>query len=394
MQLEQLRTIIIKKFGKPIGNHYDVIQLQDAIERDAGKRISTQTIKRFFGLIKSSSRPDPSTLDAFAGYLNFTSYKDFQTWLQLLNSNATSTENDWASEIVLHILKDIYPENLHEQGILQLVKNLFSLFERHPNLTSTIYPKLAESKFGRRYFFQQFVHYDALASHYGMGLEHYLLHESDKHSRLFALSMLCLRDFLTCNDSGCNYYYDKIKEYSLQEVNQYHPFLIGRYYASKLFSNANAGINSADYISEVNHLLLNNDYTCTDIYEGFPCVELVFAEGLIFTGYFEQAFQLLDDNKVKRYHHPVMMDDAFKNHLNILRSFSGLLAGKQSVAQTQKQLPALERAPVYFLCSNYSGLFMNILKAKCNIKPRVSVTKAEECLLNLGFKRLEFYVNH
>jgi hypothetical protein len=393
MPLTQLRQHITRKFGKPISSHYDAIQLQEAIVKESGKRLSTQTIKRFFGLIKSSSRPDPATLDALSGYLKFSSYKDFQNWLSLSVTNVDTEEHDWASEIVLQVLKDIHPENLHEKGLLQLVKNLFTLFERHPNLTSTIYPKLAASKFGRRYFFEQFVHYDALASHYGMGLEHFLLHEKDRPARFFGYSMLCLRDFLTGNNQGCKYYYEKVAEYPLNEVNTFHPFLIGRFHSSHLYMDYISGRNSVDYIGGQIHELINNHRHTEDIYDGFPCAELVFAEALVFTGHFQEAYELLNHKKIKEYKHPPFMDEAFKNHLNVLRNFSGLLCGTLSIEKVQKHLPKLEQAPVYFLCSNYDGLFMNLMKTKCNIQPRAALPKAEECLSSLGFNRLQFYLS-
>lgn len=391
MAVEQLKDLVIRKFGKPVSSHYDSVQLQDAILKESGKRLSTQTIKRFFGLIKSSSRPDPSTLDAFSGYLKFSSYKDVYSWLSLSKTETAYPDHDWASEIVLHILKDIHPENIHEKGLLQLVKNLFILFERHPNLTSTIYPKLAASKFGRRYFFEQFVQYDALSSHYGMGLEHYLLHESERPSRFFGYSMLCMRDFLTGNDEGCRYYYQKVAEYNLEEVQTFHPFLVGRYYSSQVYMDCINSRHNDDFITATISSILSSNRHCDDLFETFPCTEMVFAEALIFTGHFAQAYELLNHKSVKEYKHPQHMDPAFKNHMNVLRIVSGLFAGKLSKDKVIKEVGKFDNSPTYFLCTNYNDFFVHLIKMKCGIQPRLHRANAKKCLADLGFNRLQFF---
>jgi len=391
MAVEKLRELVVRKFGKPVANHYDAVQLQESILKESSKRLSTQTIKRFFGLIKSSSRQDPSTLDAFASFLQFASFKDFASWDALSKPNTGNEQHDWASEIVLQVLKDIHPEYLHEKGLLQLVKNLFTLFERHPNLTSTIYPKLAASKFGRRFFFEQFVHYDALAHHYGMGLEHFLLHENEKPARTFGYSMLCLRDFLMNNNEGCKYYYQKVMSFPYEQVKTWHPFVVGRYHSSQLYMKYINCRNSTEYIRVQCERMLADERCTDDIYAGFPCSELVFAEALIFTGHFSQAYDLLNHEKVKEYTHPPNMDEAFKNHLEVLRTFSGVYADRLTPARAVKELERIDQSPVYFLCHNYTNLFIQLAKARCNINPRVSLAKAEECLRALGFNRLRFY---
>jgi hypothetical protein len=391
MPLHPVKDLVVRKFGKSISSHYDAIQLQEAILKASGKRLSTQTIKRFFGLIKSSSKPDPATLDALASYLHFSSFADLENWLTLTDQSATEQDHDWASEIVLQILHDIHPENLHEQGLLQLVKNLFTLFERHPGLTSNIYPKLAASRFGRRYFFEQFVHYDALAAHYGMGIEHYMLHETEREHRAFGYSILCLRNYLTGKLDACRYYGSKLLEYSKEEIEKYHPFVIGRYYSTKLYVATSFSSATPEFADELMNEVLAVKKRCTDIYDGFPCTEMVFAEALIFTRHYSEAYKLLSHKQVSHYQHPPYMDQAFKNHLGVLRTFTGVYSGNIANEKAARQLTVLEERPAYFLCTNYTQLFLHLTKMKAGLQPRINRKKAQECLDALGFTNLAFF---
>lgn len=382
---QQLKELVTRKFGKDISSHYDVLQLQEAIIKESGKRISSQTIKRFFGLIKSTSKSDPATLDALAGYLHFSSFKDLKKWREIASSKGTLEGNEWASEIILQILKDIKPENLHEPGLLQLIKNLFILFERHPELPSIVYPRLAASEFGRRYFFEQFIHYDALAFHYGMGLEHYLVNENVREHRAFAYSMLCMQSFLTNKAESCKYYFQKIAAYTEEEMANYHPFLIGRYYGCRVYMNAFEGLNSAAYVHEQVQLLMTTERNATDLYHGYPCAEMVFAESLIFTGHFQEAYSLLNSEKVRNYDHPPYMDRAFKTHLQIIRLMAGLFCGSIAAEKGRKEIDKLLESPIYFLCHNYIHLIIHLIKQKLRIQPVQTEKKVQEYLSILGF---------
>lgn len=74
-KLERLKEEICQRFGRKISNHGDVVELADKIPQSA---LSTQTIKRFFGLIKGNTKPSPVTLNALSNYLGYSSWDGFK----------------------------------------------------------------------------------------------------------------------------------------------------------------------------------------------------------------------------------------------------------------------------------------------------------------------------
>ncbi|WP_207497270.1 hypothetical protein [Aridibaculum aurantiacum] len=386
MALHEVRELVSRKFGKKVSSHYDVLQLQEAIVAECGKRISSQTIKRFFGLIKSDSKPDPATLDTLAAYLHFSSYNDLENWRQVAKTNGQETHADqWAGEIVLQIIKDIKPEHLHEKGLMQIIKNLFILIERHPELPSIIYPRLAASEFGRRYFFDQFIHYDALAFHYGNGLEHYLMYETSREHRVLAYNQLVLRGFLTGNFEACRYYFTKLSSFSTVEIERFHPFIVGRYYATKLYMNAIEGDNVVEYVNEQLEKLLEVDRPAHDHFNGYPCAEVVFGEALILTGHFKHAYQLLNKKRIRHYNHPPSVDPAHKTHLEVLRLVGAVFSDSLTEDKIDGELQWIQGLPVYFLGVNYINWLVHLVKLKAGKNPRQNFKKVHDYISHLGF---------
>ncbi len=274
---------------------------------------------------------------------------------------------------------------MHEPGLLQLIKNLFILFERHPDLPPVVYPQLAASEFGRRYFFEQFIHYDALALHYGMGLEHFLIHENRKEYRVFGYAMLCMKGFFLNDLETCIYYNNKAASYTSTEVNALHPFLIGRLFSCSVFQSALDGTDATEYVNEKVHYLMETVRESHDLYRGYPCAEMVFAEGLMFTGHFAAAYELLSHQRVKEYIHPPYMDIAFKTHLEVIRLCAGVYCGAISAEKARIYLDKYQESPIYFLCQNYIQLILHLVKVKVKVQPLQSGRKVKAHLETLGF---------
>lgn len=72
--LQQLKEEIVLIFQKPVASKPDCEALAVLIEEKTGRMLSTNTLRRFFGLIPASSQPSQQTLDTlaqFAGYDNW-----------------------------------------------------------------------------------------------------------------------------------------------------------------------------------------------------------------------------------------------------------------------------------------------------------------------------------
>lgn len=75
--VQLLKDEIQRKFGKRILYSTDCQVLSEQIKHAAQRQISVSTIKRFFGIIKTSFDPSKYTLDTLAIYLEFDNWQEF-----------------------------------------------------------------------------------------------------------------------------------------------------------------------------------------------------------------------------------------------------------------------------------------------------------------------------
>eukprot|EP01029_Cantina_marsupialis_P014920 TRINITY_DN3268_c0_g1_i3.p1 TRINITY_DN3268_c0_g1~~TRINITY_DN3268_c0_g1_i3.p1 ORF type:complete len:851 (+),score=91.07 TRINITY_DN3268_c0_g1_i3:6146-8698(+) len=75
--IERLKTEVLKAFGEDLLYTKDCKFLADKISEETGGRISTTTIRRLYGFLKSSSAPGKYTLATLANFVGFHSWDDF-----------------------------------------------------------------------------------------------------------------------------------------------------------------------------------------------------------------------------------------------------------------------------------------------------------------------------
>lgn len=77
--LNHLRELMTKKFAQNIRNASDCALLADDIEAVTGNKVSTDTLRRLFRVVRSVSQPSPYTLDVCAMYVGYTNWQDVIT---------------------------------------------------------------------------------------------------------------------------------------------------------------------------------------------------------------------------------------------------------------------------------------------------------------------------
>jgi hypothetical protein len=73
--LEYLRELTLNKLSKSIASTNDCKRLEDAIQATVNKRLSIDTIARFFNIKKSNTSPSIFTLDTFSSYVGYSSWE-------------------------------------------------------------------------------------------------------------------------------------------------------------------------------------------------------------------------------------------------------------------------------------------------------------------------------
>jgi hypothetical protein len=76
--IDRLRSALCDCFGEPITNRDQAQRFKTMLDNsESGHALSDSTIRRFFGLVKSSTNPTSSTLDVLARFLGYDSFYRF-----------------------------------------------------------------------------------------------------------------------------------------------------------------------------------------------------------------------------------------------------------------------------------------------------------------------------
>ncbi len=270
--INNLKIITQKKAGFKISNYNTSKRLSDIVYIETGIEVSYNTLRRFFGVVKSV-KPSNHTLNALAIFNGFTDYNDFIINYHLKNKWKQDFElADLYNQSNTHIL-DYINSNLHVkrqfiQKLVQIVREL--ILVRNYTLLNQIFnaSKMAFNEFNFddvAYFGNCigpivktidiesleaqpliandnfidlvlciYVDYNNLSGHYGEFLN-FIKNLSIRNDIIqFSRAVLNLNIYLSNN---------RIELYVVTNYNKYHPILQSRIVAQSLFSDPSGCIS-------------------------------------------------------------------------------------------------------------------------------------------------------
>lgn len=93
---EDYSKLLCKKvehvFGRSIVGYADCVDLSEAIKKETGKHISHQTLRRFFGIIKSNSTASTNTTNTLCQYIGFRDMQEFTTHQKAKHNKAADID--------------------------------------------------------------------------------------------------------------------------------------------------------------------------------------------------------------------------------------------------------------------------------------------------------------
>ena len=198
--VNQLRKNIEKQFGKDIQTATDCDNLVSLITRDCKTNISSQTLRRFFGLIKTTSGSSHFTLDLLSQFCGYSNFKDFRNAcnnqeLELFFGNSDNTNHNYWDR--------------SEQLCQQIIKS--------PDLLVSTHHRLMSFPMARKYFMENHPLRDLLGSVYAQYFLAYLKYNTSNEAKIFAYGFLFQSSFLLQNTESMDLYYNKVKETELTE---------------------------------------------------------------------------------------------------------------------------------------------------------------------------------
>lgn len=202
----ELRRLVTQMFGRNIASAGECKQLQTELQRTTGDIVSTQTLRRYFKLIKSETATSAFTYNALCRYIGFKDKAHFAAYLQ--NKNRTAKGFDFSFMETLFGQKHTHlyhPEFWYEtmgNSIAELILTNQNIFEEY-----TI--RFHNNAAAMRYVMEKFQPYDILATEWYMrGLALFCRSSQVHHHKMYLPSMQFERCVITGQMQDAQTYVD------------------------------------------------------------------------------------------------------------------------------------------------------------------------------------------
>ncbi|SFI54234.1 hypothetical protein [Halpernia frigidisoli] len=195
-----LRKSVIRTFGKKISTSTHCDQLSDLLFEKYQANISGQTLRRFFGLIKSTSGSSRFTLDLLSKFCGSKDFRDFSLLhgseeLESFFGNAEdSTKDYWGKS-----------------------KEICIQISNSKELLVDIHHRLLTMPLARKYFMENHPSRDLLGTVYTQYFLSYLKYNNCDEAKIFAYGFLFKAAFLQENEVLMELYYSQIINIDLDE---------------------------------------------------------------------------------------------------------------------------------------------------------------------------------
>lgn len=287
-ELFALRKAIESCFGKRVLSHKECLELQRDIFRKTETLLSINTLRRFFGLIKSTHSPSQTTLSTLAGYCGYHSFDE----LLEAATNSPESNNVALLRYIVSLFRDASVADTSDMTFYNIVHLTVSFLNKHPELADSFQRVIAKTTNGQSFYFEPFVNIDKLDNYYGDGLSYYLTEKKTTEAQIFGNSQLAMRYWLTGNANRFTHYSQRTLAYKLEPG--VHPFVCGRYFGTRVLQ-AKQENKSPNYIFEEARGFYHQLLPAQDIFASFPSFEFTFGCALILAEEWQEALYYVEE---------------------------------------------------------------------------------------------------
>jgi hypothetical protein len=373
--LTALRRELENSFGRKILSSRDCLQMVEDIYQKTGDSINANTLRRFFGLVKTDYSPSPSTLTILSRYCGFNSIDEIEN----ISTGNVASENINQEE-VLHYLVSLFKHLTVAEGLNEIVESLVQqtviFLERNSSLIDRFQREIAKTPSGQYYYYELSVNMDRLNDYYGDGLRHYLRTKNTMEARVFANSLLVFRYWLTDNLPLMEKHMSAMSDISILQSFPSH--VLGRLVAARIYY-ASARHESTDRIlidaTKFHVAIMANR---GNAHSSFPYFELAVCEALILTNQHEEAIEFIRRGKPFL---PQVKDGQKKNPFGLWES---IINSKKNTSLKKLDLTK-KPPPTPFYNSHLNKKYSNLLMLLQNTRSRNK--QLSSLILETGFKK-------
>ena len=290
VNLELLKSTVEQSFGRKIVSSSDCHLLCADIYKVCQVKISFNTVRRLFNLMKASRHPSSFTLDTLSIYCNFASFENFIIEHSYISVQPATPDLGLLRFLVI-LFKQIEPAGGNDQTYFSLIEKVRLILNQYPSIIDQFHREIAKTSNGRKYYFEQGIYIDKLGTYYGTGLQFYLAQEPFANAQIFGYHLLCLRAWLLNEQPAIGALSNKIKGYAPDLTMP--PGTYARYLATHIFDAAGNETKIADIeITARKYFvaMLNNKFNPAYVDFG-----ITLALPLLLNGIYEESIFYLDE---------------------------------------------------------------------------------------------------
>ncbi|MEP7375371.1 MAG: hypothetical protein ABI675_18365 [Chitinophagaceae bacterium] len=282
--LPSLRKELENNFGRKVLSSRDCLQMVDDIYQKTGYTINTNTLRRFFGLIKTDYNASPSTLAILLKYCGFNSIDELQN-ISLSNATGDSIVNkEEVHHFLVSLFKNLNIEEDHSAVIDPMVNQTILFLERNPSMIEKFQREIADTTAGQYYYFERAVNMDRLNGYYGDGLRLYLRAKNNNEASIFANSIQVFRYWLTYETEQVETAMSAIR--AITVTNSFPPHIFARYIGARLYYSHIKGEAIDKIMAEASKYYMASISRSGILSSDF---ELIVTEALILTNHYTEG---------------------------------------------------------------------------------------------------------
>ncbi len=328
---ERVENIIKREiefmFGRRIVSSGDCIQLSEEIYGITKSRLNANTLRRFFGLVRTIYAPSASTLKILCTYCGFSSIEDVQHYKEALHSETDSPEQKSLLNYLVNLFRETPVENERNETFKSVVKQTIVFLLQHPDLVDKFQSMIAKTKNGQDYYFEGFSQIDNLNSYYGNGLRYFLKEKTEPQAQILGHSLLVFRYWLTEDEPNMEHHFQELSNF--EHLPSFSSNASGRYFASLLYYAEAKGYASSKAITSIQNYY-NNLHVCDTASQ--IDFEMIIAEALILTDNLEEGLYYVD-TALKKVQDISINDKSIVQNLYLLKACAMVKTGDSKSAE-------------------------------------------------------------
>lgn len=293
-QIPALRKELENSFGRKILSSRDCLQMVEDIYQKTGFSINANTLRRFFGLVKTDYSASPSTLAILSKYCGFNSIDEIET-MSSATTEEGSVNNEEILRYILSLFKNLPVTENHNEMVELLVQQTVIFLERNPSLIDRFQRELAKTTTGQYYYYELSVNMDRLNDYYGNGLRYYLRAKNNNEAKVFFHAVNVLRYWLSGNTALME---KQMAALSAIPVTQNFPsHILGRLIAARIYyaHSKNEPVDKILQDATRYHVAILSGRSGFSL--SFPHFELCICEALILTNQHQEAIEFIRRGK-------------------------------------------------------------------------------------------------